>query len=156
VGLRPFASWDYGFKSRRGHGCLCLVSDVYCQVEISASDWSLVQRSPTECGVSEWDHESSIMKRPWPTGGLLHHSKTISFPEHGDTLTSETFIHPQITQTHITDGSIVHSCRIAVFHVYYYLFQQDIQHFSVSPCFNLWPKMLIGPYPANVENMVNS
>ena len=26
--------------------------------------------SPTDCGVSnECDHESSIMRRPWPTGG---------------------------------------------------------------------------------------
>jgi hypothetical protein len=27
------------------------------------------QRSPTEYGVSECDHESSIMRRPWPTRG---------------------------------------------------------------------------------------
>jgi hypothetical protein len=40
--------------------------DVYlcCQVEISASGRSLVQRSPIECGVSEYDLEASIMKRP--------------------------------------------------------------------------------------------
>jgi len=49
-----------------GHGCLSLVSVVWCQVEVSASGLSLAQRSPTECGVSECDHESSIM-RPWPT-----------------------------------------------------------------------------------------
>jgi hypothetical protein len=30
---------------------------------------SLVQRSPTECGVSECDREASIMRRPWPIGG---------------------------------------------------------------------------------------
>ena len=29
----------------------------------------LVQRSPTECGVSECDRESSTMRRPWPTRG---------------------------------------------------------------------------------------
>jgi hypothetical protein len=29
-----------------------LVSVVCCQVEVSATGWSLVQRSPTECGVS--------------------------------------------------------------------------------------------------------
>jgi len=40
---------------------------VYCQVEVSASDWSLVQRSPTECDVSEFDSEASSMRRPWPT-----------------------------------------------------------------------------------------
>jgi hypothetical protein len=30
-----------------------LVSVVCCQVEVSATGWSLVQRSPTECGVSK-------------------------------------------------------------------------------------------------------
>jgi hypothetical protein len=30
-----------------------------CQVEVSATGWSLVQRSPTECGVSECDREAS-------------------------------------------------------------------------------------------------
>jgi hypothetical protein len=29
------------------------VSVVCCQVEVSATSWSLVQRSPTECGVSK-------------------------------------------------------------------------------------------------------
>jgi hypothetical protein len=24
-------------------------------------------------GMSECGHESSLMRRPWPTGGLLHH-----------------------------------------------------------------------------------
>ena len=38
-------------------------------VEVSASDRSLVQRSPTDCGVSECDREASIMRRLWPTGG---------------------------------------------------------------------------------------
>jgi hypothetical protein len=40
-------------KSHRGHGCLSLVSVVWCQVEVSATSWSLVQRSPTDCGVPE-------------------------------------------------------------------------------------------------------
>jgi hypothetical protein len=52
VDLRPLASWDCGFESRQGHGCHSLVSVVCCQVEVSATDRSLVQRSPTECGVS--------------------------------------------------------------------------------------------------------
>ena len=55
------------FEYRRGHGCLFVVSVVCCQVEVSASGWSLVQRSPTECGVSECDHEASIMRRLRPT-----------------------------------------------------------------------------------------
>ena len=45
--------------------CVC------CQVEVSATSWSLVQSSPTECGVSECDREISIMRGPWPTRGLL-------------------------------------------------------------------------------------
>jgi hypothetical protein len=46
--MLPLACWDCGFEFRRGHGCLCLVNVVCCQVEISATDRSLVQRSPTE------------------------------------------------------------------------------------------------------------
>jgi len=49
------------------HGCLFAVNVVCCQVEVSASDWSLVQRSPTECGVSECDREALIMSKTWPT-----------------------------------------------------------------------------------------
>ena len=49
-GLRPFACWDRGFESHWGYGCLSVVSVVCCQVEVSATSWSLVQRSLTECG----------------------------------------------------------------------------------------------------------
>ena len=35
-----------------GHGCLSVVSVVCCQVVVSATSWSLVQRSPTDCGAS--------------------------------------------------------------------------------------------------------
>ena len=45
------------------------VSCECCNVEVSATGWSLVQRSPTDCGMSECDRESSIKWRPWPTGG---------------------------------------------------------------------------------------
>jgi hypothetical protein len=45
--------------------CECCVS----KVEVSASGWSLVQRSPTECGVSECDREASVMRRARPTRG---------------------------------------------------------------------------------------
>jgi hypothetical protein len=46
------------------------VTVVLYQVQISASGWSLVQRSPTKCSVSMCDHESSIMNRPWPTAAV--------------------------------------------------------------------------------------
>jgi hypothetical protein len=38
------------------------VSVVCCQVEVSASGRSLVQRSPTDYGLSECDRETSIMR----------------------------------------------------------------------------------------------
>jgi hypothetical protein len=44
-------------KPHQGHGCLSIVSIVCCQVEVSATSWSLVQRSP---GVSKkCDREAS-------------------------------------------------------------------------------------------------
>ena len=37
-----------------------------CCVLSGTTGCSLVQRSATDCGVSECDHESSIMRRPLP------------------------------------------------------------------------------------------
>jgi hypothetical protein len=51
---RPLACWCCGFESHLEYACLSLVSVVCCQVEVSASDWSLVQGSPIECGVYIW------------------------------------------------------------------------------------------------------
>jgi hypothetical protein len=62
---RLLALW---VRPRWGHECLSLVSVVCCQVEVSASVWSLVRRSSTECGLSECGHEPSIMSRSWPNG----------------------------------------------------------------------------------------
>ena len=39
---------------------MSVVSVVCCQVEVSKSGRSLVQRSPTECGLSECDKASKI------------------------------------------------------------------------------------------------
>jgi hypothetical protein len=39
-----------------------LVSVVCCQVEVSATGRCFVQKSPTECGVSQCDREASIME----------------------------------------------------------------------------------------------
>jgi hypothetical protein len=46
---KAWVSCRCGFESHRGHGCLSLVNVVCCQVEVSATDRSLVQRSGTEC-----------------------------------------------------------------------------------------------------------
>ena len=40
---------------------------VRCQVGVSATDRSLVQRSPAECGVSDCDRGTSAVMRPRPT-----------------------------------------------------------------------------------------
>jgi len=64
--LRTFVCWDCGFESRRGNGHLYLVSVERCQVEVTASGWSLVQRIPAECGVSECDREALTTRRLWP------------------------------------------------------------------------------------------
>ena len=65
-----------------GRGCLSLVSVVCCQVEISASGWSLVQRSPTECGVSKWVWSWSPRNREShgpKTGRKVPHEKEIRY-----------------------------------------------------------------------------
>ena len=43
------------------HGCLSLVSVVFCYVGNSAFSRSLVQSSSTECSVYEFYHEALIM-----------------------------------------------------------------------------------------------
>ena len=46
-----------------------LLSAERCQVEVSVKGRSLARRSPTERGVSEYDREASIMRKPRPTTG---------------------------------------------------------------------------------------
>jgi len=50
---------NVGPNPARGHGYLSLMSAEGCQVQVSATGWSLVQRSPTECGVC-----LSVMVKP--------------------------------------------------------------------------------------------
>ena len=45
---------DCGFESRWGHGYVSVVSVECCHVEVSATSWSLIQRSPTDCSVSSF------------------------------------------------------------------------------------------------------
>jgi hypothetical protein len=58
-----------GFRVRipPGHGCLSLLSIVCCQVEVSATGRSLVQGSPTKCGVSVCDLGTSTSRMLSPT-----------------------------------------------------------------------------------------
>jgi hypothetical protein len=59
-----------------GTECLSLLSVVFCQV--SASGLFLVQRSPTEGGVSEYDREGYIKRRSWPNRGCCAMGKKSS------------------------------------------------------------------------------
>ena len=45
---------------------------------VSATGWSLVHGSPTECGVPECDGEASKMRRPRPTRAVKPLEKKIS------------------------------------------------------------------------------
>jgi hypothetical protein len=82
IGLRPLTDWECGFEFRRGHECLSHVSVVYCQVEISATVWPLIQRSSNVCCVSEYDREALIMRGTWPTRGCCTVTKKILFQCH--------------------------------------------------------------------------
>jgi len=48
-----------------GLGCSSIAIVVYCQVDVYATSWSLVQRSPTNCGVS-----LCVIQKPQAWGGL--------------------------------------------------------------------------------------
>jgi hypothetical protein len=52
-GLRRIAFWECCFESLLRCGCLSLVSVLCCQVEVSATGRSLVQRSHADSAVSE-------------------------------------------------------------------------------------------------------
>jgi hypothetical protein len=58
---------------------MSVVSVVFCQVEVSVTSWSLVQRIPTECDASACDREASVMWRLWSTKGLLRHGKKYEY-----------------------------------------------------------------------------
>jgi len=66
--IRYAETWDCGFESRLGYGCLSWV--LFVEVEVAMAGWSLVQRSPNVCGVSECDHKAyPILRSPWPNRG---------------------------------------------------------------------------------------
>jgi len=54
---------------------------VFCQAEVSATGRSFVQKSPTECGVSECDPESSKMRLPRSEGFCIIRKKILELKE---------------------------------------------------------------------------
>jgi hypothetical protein len=82
----PATDKKFKKKSHRVHGYLSLVSVVCCQLEVSATSWSLVQRSPSDCGVSNvCDHETSTKNEEAQAHiGLSSHNK--NYPEYNVSL----------------------------------------------------------------------
>jgi hypothetical protein len=78
VGLRLLTCHDYDFAYRRVCGCLSVVSVACCQVEVSATGRSLVQRSLIESDVSECDCGISTKGSQGPLGLSSHEKKKIS------------------------------------------------------------------------------
>ena len=70
VGLWPLACWDCGFESRREHVCPTVKSVVCCQVEVSATSWSLFQRNPTDSDASCVIKKPREWRGPGPLGAV--------------------------------------------------------------------------------------
>jgi hypothetical protein len=58
---------------------MSLVSVVCCQVEFSATGCSLVKRSPTKCGVSDYNLASSTRRSPRHTRAVEPLKKGIEY-----------------------------------------------------------------------------
>jgi len=52
LGLRLLVCWDCGFQYHQGHGCLSIMSLVCCQIEVSATSRSFIQKNTPDCGAS--------------------------------------------------------------------------------------------------------
>jgi hypothetical protein len=48
---------------------VCLLWMVCLQVDVALWRWCLVHRNNIDCGLSDYDREASIMKKPWPSRG---------------------------------------------------------------------------------------
>jgi len=62
LGVLPLAFWDCGFEARLGHGCVSLASVACCQVDVTATSRSLLQRRLADPGVSVCDLESATIR----------------------------------------------------------------------------------------------
>jgi hypothetical protein len=117
VVLRLFACWDCGFESRRGIDVCLFLREGFCQLEVSASGWSLAQTSPTECGVSECDHEAR-KRRPWPEIGSKRQRKKYIYQLVRKLLTSQEetcsmdFVAPWLSNQPTTKIRLLPSLRL--------------------------------------------
>jgi len=65
-------------ETQMDRGCMSHVRVVCFQVKFSATKRSLVQRNPTECGVSRRDFETLTMWRLGPNGAIAS-QKNLSY-----------------------------------------------------------------------------
>jgi hypothetical protein len=75
--------WCCRFESRQVQWSLYLVGVVCYQAEFSPSGWSFAHWSPIDCGVSECDRETSIMRGPrsaWGCCALGEKYTTVFLP----------------------------------------------------------------------------
>ena len=73
---RSLARWACGFDLRRAYGCLSVVSVVCCQVEVSATSWSLVQRVlPTAVRRCVWSRNLKKEEATARVGPQSHRKK---------------------------------------------------------------------------------
>jgi len=78
--LRPLACWYCRFESQRRHGCLSVVTVVCCQVEVSATGWSLsIGILPTAVRRCVWSRNllsEEAMTHSEGGGGLMQQKET--------------------------------------------------------------------------------
>ena len=82
-----FKMWVCGHSLTGIRGSnLAVVMNASCECcmlsELSVTDLSLAQSSPTKCGVSECDHEISTMRRPRPRS---RPTRVVELPKHTHT-----------------------------------------------------------------------
>ena len=84
MGLRPLACWDCGFEFRLGHGCLSVVSVVFCQVEACGVQHNSTIRRITSQSTSgsiseyvEWHRLHTTQKVAY-LYFLIHHLRNIA------------------------------------------------------------------------------
>ena len=81
VGLQPLACWNCGPKSLQGvwgeGGCLYFVNVVCCHVEVSATGWSLVQRSSTGCCMCSRNLNIEEAQAHWNSQAIKKKEQTV-------------------------------------------------------------------------------
>ena len=103
--------------------CFSLFSVVCCQVDVSVTGRSLVQRSPTKRGVSECDLENSMMRRPCITISIRTTTTTTTTTSSSSSSSSSSnsslaLFHQQIIRLQSTHFPFSNNYRVFNFHLW--------------------------------------